>query len=84
MKRRNITILQKDPQVATKQDRPIGNQDPRKKREHRITGTDPPGRRIRTAQLGVNILKKRQNITSLGQILRGNELGRSKNHQILN
>ena len=33
------------------EDDPIRNQDPRKKTEHRITGTYLPGRRIRTTQL---------------------------------
>ena len=32
------------------QDDPIGNQDPRKKTEHQITGKDLPGRQIRTTQ----------------------------------
>ena len=34
----------------------IGRRDPRKKTEHHITGRDPPGRRIRTAQSQVKIL----------------------------
>ena len=66
------------------QDGPVENQDPSKKTEHRITGTDHPGRRIRTAQSEVKIVAKRQNIASLGQILRGEKSGRSKNRQTLN
>ena len=36
--------------ASENQDDPIENQDPRKKTEHRITGTDLPGRQIRTSQ----------------------------------
>ena len=39
---------------ATNQDGPIGSQHPRKKTEHPITGTDPPGRRIRTVKESSN------------------------------
>ena len=56
--------------------RPNGNQDPRNKTEHRINGTDLPGRRIRTTQSEIKILAKRRNIESLGQIFRDNKSGR--------
>ena len=43
----------------TNQDDPIGNQNPRKKTEHRMTGIDPPGRQIRT-------IKELSNTQSIG------------------
>ena len=58
------------------QNDPIGNQDPRKKIEHLITGTDLPGRRIRTTQSEIKILAKIWNIESLGQIFWDDESGR--------
>ena len=61
---------------TTNQDYPIGNQDPRKRIEHRISGKDIMGRRIRTTQLEIKILAKRRNIESLGQIFRDNKSGR--------
>ena len=69
---------------TTNQDDPIGNQDLRKKTEHRMTTTDLPGQQIRMIESEIKILAKRQNIAWLGQIIRGDELGWPKNRQILN
>ena len=59
------------------QDDPIRNQDPRKKTEHRSTGTDLSGRQIRTTLLEIKIFAKRRNIKSLEQIFWVDETGRT-------